>query len=108
MRDEPKSGEVSMIGGLLHDFSRQMALGMSARGCGGRQRRGVPGHQDKPTHGRRLQVVSRVGNASRKFRNMGKVIAKATLSREHGKTKQTGKPTHTTWWSYADVDRLPL
>ena len=47
-------------------------------------------------------------HASRKFRNMGKVIAKATLKPEHGKSKQTGRPTHTTWWPYREVNRVSL
>lgn len=47
-------------------------------------------------------------HASRKFRNMGKVIAMAVLKPEHGKTKQTGKPTHTTWWPCIGIDRVSL
>lgn len=53
-------------------------------------------------------LASDAEHASRKFRNMGRVIAKATLRPEHGKTKQTGRPTHTTWWPYVEVDRLSL
>lgn len=55
-----------------------------------------------------FRLASDAEHASRKFRNMGKLIAKALLQAEHGKTKQTGKPTHTTWWPYREVDRLSL
>ena len=46
--------------------------------------------------------------ASRTFRNLGKVIAQCELQEEHGKIKQTGRPTHTTWWPYLGVDRVSL
>ncbi|HEV3255254.1 MAG TPA: hypothetical protein VG013_00105 [Gemmataceae bacterium] len=55
-----------------------------------------------------FRLVLDAEHASRKFRNMGKVIAKAVLRAEHGKTKQTGRPTHTTWWPYVEVDRRSL
>jgi hypothetical protein len=55
-----------------------------------------------------FRIASDAEHASRKFRNLGKILAKAMLEAAHGKTKQTGKPTHTTWWPYAEVDRLSL
>jgi hypothetical protein len=42
---------------------------------------------------------------SRIFPKLGKIIAKGILYPRDGKTKPTGKPTHTTWWSYDGVDR---
>lgn len=41
---------------------------------------------------------------------LGKWIAKAALQSEHGRTKltQAQQPTHTTWWSHAEVDRAVL
>ena len=52
--------------------------------------------------------VSDAEHVSRAFRNIGKIITKATLQADHGKTKQTGTPTHTTWWPYVEVDRRAL
>ena len=41
---------------------------------------------------------------------LGNLIAKGTLSPEHGKSKLTSGrlPTHTTWWPYRDVKRASL
>lgn len=47
-------------------------------------------------------------HASRAFPNLGNVIARAVLELGHGKTKQTGRPTHTTWWPAEGVDRATL
>ena len=47
-------------------------------------------------------------HASRAFRNLGKVITEGMLLPEHGKTKQTGRPSHTTWWPYEGVHRVSL
>ncbi len=47
-------------------------------------------------------------HAARKFRNMGKILTRGVLLAEHGKSKQTGKPSHTTWWPYIEVNRLSL
>lgn len=55
-----------------------------------------------------FRLLSDAEHASRKFRNLGKVLAKAALQPQHGKTKQTGRPTHTTWWPYVEVDRVAL
>lgn len=51
------------------------------------------------------RLLSDAEHASRTFRNMGKVIAKAVLQADDGMAKPTGKPTHTTWWPYEEVDR---
>ncbi len=45
------------------------------------------------------------------FPRLGEHVAKATLAPSHGKTKATpskDKPSHTTWWPYADIDRAAL
>lgn len=42
---------------------------------------------------------------SRIYPKLGKIIGKAVLQPAHGTTKQTGKPTHTTWWMVTGVDR---
>ncbi len=60
-----------------------------------------------------LSVFEEFGDAVHQRRllpKLGRLIAQGTLSAEHGKTKlTTGKqPTHTTWWSYRDVDRASL
>jgi len=59
---------------------------------------------------RGLSVFRELGDAvhqRRLFPRLGRLIARGTLLAEHGKTRlTTGKqPTHTTWWSYKDVDR---
>jgi hypothetical protein len=40
--------------------------------------------------------------------DFGQHVASATLSPEHGKTKQTFAPTHTTWWACEGVGRCEL
>jgi hypothetical protein len=55
-----------------------------------------------------FRLRSDAEHASRMFRNLGKVIAQATLLPEHGKTKQTGRASHITWWPYTNVDRSSL
>jgi hypothetical protein len=42
------------------------------------------------------------------YPKLGKFVASGTLRPEHGKVKQTGRPTHTTWWVYDGVDRLAV
>ena len=49
-----------------------------------------------------------VEHQSRIYPKLGKIIAKGTLQPEHGKTKPTGRPTHTTWWVYKGIDRLAV
>jgi hypothetical protein len=44
----------------------------------------------------------------RAYPRLGKFIAKGMLKPEHGVTKQTGRPTHTTWWPYEQVDRAAI
>lgn len=39
---------------------------------------------------------------------LGALVAKGSLSPKDGKTKQTFKPPHETWWPYEDVDRGSL
>ena len=39
---------------------------------------------------------------------LGTKIAKAVLEAVHGKARQTGTPTHTTWWPFEGVDRAKL
>jgi hypothetical protein len=53
-----------------------------------------------------FRLRSDAEHVSRMFPNLGKVIARGTLQPEHGKTKQTGRPTHTTWWPYVGVGRV--
>jgi hypothetical protein len=55
-----------------------------------------------------FRLRSDAEHVSRMFPNLGKVIARATLRPEHGKVKQTGRPSHTTWWPYVGVDRVSL
>jgi hypothetical protein len=60
-----------------------------------------------------LSVFRQIGDAIHQRRllpRLGRLIAKGTLSAEHGKTKVTpGKqPTHTTWWPYERVNRASL
>ena len=43
---------------------------------------------------------------SRIFPKLGKIIGKGILQPEHGKTKRTGKLTHTTWWIAVGIDRV--
>ena len=43
-----------------------------------------------------------------KYPKLGNQIAKGTLQKNHGKTKQTGTSSHTTWWIYENVDRASL
>jgi hypothetical protein len=45
---------------------------------------------------------------SRVFPKLGSIIAMGALQPRHGKTKPTGKPTHTAWWIYEGVDRLAV
>ena len=42
---------------------------------------------------------------SRIFPKLGKIIGKGILLPTYGKTKPTGKLTHTTWWVYTGIDR---
>lgn len=42
------------------------------------------------------------------YPKLGKFIARGTLKPEHGRTRATGRPTHTTWWSYENVDRAGI
>lgn len=44
----------------------------------------------------------------RLFPKLGDMIAKGVLNTGCGKTKQTGNPTHTTWWPYDGVGRARL
>jgi hypothetical protein len=41
---------------------------------------------------------------------LGRLIARAMLKAEHGKTRLTTgrQPTHTTWWAYESVNRAAL
>ena len=43
-----------------------------------------------------------------KYPKIGSRIAKGTLTMEHGKTKQTGQASHTTWWVYPGVNRARI
>jgi hypothetical protein len=43
-----------------------------------------------------------------KYPKLGSRIAKGTLSKEFGKTKQTGQASHTTWWVYQGVNRASI
>ncbi len=49
-------------------------------------------------------------NQQRLLPKLGNRIAKALLEGAHGKACPTKgqQPTHTTWWSYEDVDRAAL
>jgi hypothetical protein len=44
------------------------------------------------------------------FPKLGNLIARATLTSDHGKSKLTEgrQPTHTTWWAFEGVDRAAL
>jgi len=55
-----------------------------------------------------FRVRADAEHASRAFPNLGNVIARAVLAPEHGKVKQTGRPSHTTWWPAEGVDRAAL
>jgi hypothetical protein len=55
-----------------------------------------------------FRVRADAEHASRAFPNLGHVIARAVLRPEHGKTKQTGRPSHTTWWPAEGIDRAAL
>jgi len=46
----------------------------------------------------------------RAYPRLGRFIAKGMLVHEHGVTKLTHgrQPSHTTWWAFADVDRLAV
>jgi hypothetical protein len=62
---------------------------------------------------RGLSVFRELGDAVHQRRllpKLGRLVAQGVLRAEHGKTKLTTgrQPTHTTWWSYAAVDRASL
>ena len=58
-----------------------------------------------------LSVYTDLGDVrhnARKYPKLGSLIARATLSPEHGKIKQTGKRSHHTWWATDGVARHSL
>jgi hypothetical protein len=43
-----------------------------------------------------------------KYPKLGRRIAKGSLAKGNGKTKQTGQASHTTWWVYEGVNRTSI
>lgn len=58
-----------------------------------------------------LSVFRKRSDAEHRARlqpGFGRIVAKGTLLNEHGVTKQTGRPSHTTWWIAEGVDRVSI
>lgn len=43
-----------------------------------------------------------------KYPNLGTRIARGELSNQHGMLKQTGRPSHHTWWIVENLNRVEL
>jgi hypothetical protein len=54
------------------------------------------------------RVLADATHTKTKFPKLGSRIAKGTLAKEYGKTKQTGLASHTTWWVYEGVVRASI
>ena len=54
------------------------------------------------------RILADAVHTKTKYPKLGNRIAKGTLAKELGKTKQTGQASHTTWWVYESVNRASI
>ncbi len=51
------------------------------------------------------RILSDAIHTKTKYPKLGRLVAQGVLINECGKTKQTGQPSHITWWVYPGIER---